>query len=452
MSIRRYLVLILLSVITLVTFIAAIQGYKASMDRASKLFDVELSDVAQTLAVIPVAQPTSSLATQGELAFQLWQDKALVLKTDNAPVSKISDFTHGFSEQNFNGQRWRILVKHVPDTRRWVMVAQPLKKRFLLAEEVILSAVTPIIIAIPLLTLLISFAIRQGLKPLTDLNNQLKSKKANDLSLLETHRADNELTPIVGTLNQLFERLSAAFERERHFASDAAHELRTPLSVLKINVFNLANELQGDSQALQDLASSVDRMAHVVDQILTLNRTSPEQISIDSEAVDIKALMQECIADIYPEIANRAQDISLQCDDIILTGNKFSLGVLLQNLITNAVKYTPSGGEIRVSASVNNAQVTILVEDTGPGIKAQEFERVFNRFYRVGGDQHKSAIIGCGLGLAIVKHIVDLHQGSIALSKSNKLKGLKVCVTLPQSAVMGDIKSSMEQDAGQLHG
>ena len=500
MSIRRDLILILLSVITLVTFIAAIQGYKASMARASDLFDNELSLLAQSLTVLaptvhtptvstqtkdknvihvpevtqnstlntgissvisPIIIPTPNSNFNSTIAFQLWQGKQLRLKTHNAPDQTMSQpingsFVEGFYEDNFLGQRWRTLIKRFEYQQKmyWIIVAQPIKRRFELAEDVILTAVTPIIIAIPFLALLIWFAIQQALKPLTHLTQELTSKKANDLSLLSTRSQTSELTPVIQTLNHLFQRLEAAFERERRFASDAAHELRTPLSVLKINLHNLQNEIapylsdvqvpttQSSSSeassletklpAMKSLVQSVERMAHVVDQILMLNRTNPEQVRIDSKKVNFKALIAQTISELYPEINQRKQSISFNSDDVSLYGNEFSLHTLTQNLIANASKYTPESGEIIVSTQQDEGSLSLIVEDSGPGIKEEEYHRVFNRFYRVGGDQHNSSIIGCGLGLSIVQHIAQLHHAKITLSQSATLLGLKVCVVFPQ--------------------
>jgi two-component system sensor histidine kinase QseC len=460
MSIRRYLVLVLLSVITLVTFIAAIQGYRASMERASNLFDAELSSLAQTLQVIKpkqernVSQLSQVIAVEqsADIAFQLFYNNQLMLRTSNAPelaMSRYIDnhFITGFSENNFKGQRWRTLVKKskikiTPESgiqnndnqktvTQWVIVAQPLNRRFELAEEVILSAVAPIVIAMPFLALIIWFAIRRALRPLTQLTLELTDKKANDLSLLSTKNQTGELAPVVRTLNHLFERLAAAFERERRFASDAAHELRTPLSVLKINVHNVKNESNEQLLSMEQLVGSVDRMAHVVDQILTLNRTNPEQISIESEAINLKSLVVQVISDLYPEINKREQSISLESDDVHLMANAFSLHILIQNLISNASKYTPEHGQVLVKILAHDDSLILTVEDSGPGISEEERQRVFNRFYRVGGDQHHSAVIGCGLGLSIVKHIAMLHNAEIKLSKSESLSGLKVTVIFP---------------------
>jgi two-component system sensor histidine kinase QseC len=458
MSIRRYLVLILLSIITLVTFLAAIQGYKASMTQANNLFDEQLQIIGKTLLATSAIYNKSAFESPASkatvipsdhIAYQLFSNETLLLRTNNAPQMLLTDLPSGFTDLNFLGQRWRVFIETTKEQlpQKRVLVAQPLEQRFSLAEDVILSAVTPIILVIPVIALFIFMAIRQALKPLTFLRRELSEKKINDLSKLSSQTSTKELQPVIHTLNLLFERLSSAFIRERHFASDAAHELRTPLSVLKINVHNLqmtqSEKLDNDGQvSLMQLGQSVDRMAHVVDQILTLNRTNPDQLTMAVTQLELQALLQQVISDLYPEIMKHQHDISLESQVSTIYANEFALLTLVKNLIGNACKYTPNGGQILVKTRVNEQSFTLIVEDSGPGIEQSEYDRVFDRFYRVGGDSHQSTVVGCGLGLAIVQHIVKLHQGKITLAKSTQLNGLKVSITFPQKAQSSNMKLS----------
>ncbi len=437
MSIRRYLVLILISIITLITFIAAIQGYKASMKKASDLFDAQLHSVASTIIALEAHQPLINVTDKAALAFQIWRNKQLLLATSNTPTEAIAPFKQGFSENNFDGIRWRVYTKKSPIDNRWVMVAQPIKPRFELAENVILSAVIPIVLTIPLLIFIISVVVGRGLKPLTQLTKQLTKKKVNDLSKIKVKQSSEELVPVIETLNHLFQQLESAFEREKRFAADAAHELRTPLSVLKINSHNLQIELGNENPAIDNLVASVDRMAHVIDQILLLNKTNPEQFSADFSTINLTANCQQIIAQLYPEINARQQQIELHASEAYIAGNDFAIATLLQNLISNASKYAPEQGHILVTIEKQSSAVTLIVEDSGKGIDESELSKVFDRFYRVGGDRHNPQITGCGLGLAIVKHIVQLHNAKITLAKSPKLQGLMVTVVF----------SSAEQDS-----
>jgi two-component system sensor histidine kinase QseC len=443
MPIRRYLVLMLLSIITLVIFVSAIQGYKASMRKAESVFDNELISLAQVITAVKLPKGVITHPATSNFAYQIVLDNQVVTRSDNAPNTLINALNTGFKETNFLGKRWRTYTDKIADnsaTNTWVIIAQPLKQRFDLAEGIILSAVTPIILVMPLLALIISLAVRQGLKPLTFLTRALKNKKANDLSPL-TVSSSTELAPVIETLNELFLRLSLSFEREKQFASDAAHELRTPLSVLKINVYNLQQSfndvilVNSDKNStapsvlpFQQLEQSVERMAHVVDQILTLNRTNPEQILDESAVLNLQELLQESISELYPYIASRGHDIELNSAPLNILGNRFAIGILLKNLLANAAKYTPDNGKILVSCLQDKNKLILRVEDSGPGIAPEEYSRVFDRFYRVGGDSHNSKVIGCGLGLSIVKHIVELHQANISLSRSKAMFGLCVKV------------------------
>jgi two-component system sensor histidine kinase QseC len=431
MSIRRYLIFILLSVITLVTFAAALQGYRSSMEKATTVFDDELLSIAHTISTLEPKNPLNQMPQDANLAFQIWQNNEAILRTDNSPVVPIADFTDGFSERNFGGQRWQTYSRFFASQNKWVMVAQPLSRRFELAEQVILAAVTPLIISIPLLALMIFWVVSRGLHPLTELSAALRAKKTDDFRPIVVSHPPNELVPVLHTLNQLFERLDATFSREKRFASDAAHELRTPLSVLKINAHNLALELSAlplDSLNMGNLNQGVERMSHVVDQILLLNRTNPEQYSSSFTKLELTHLCQTVIASLYPQIQAKRQEIELLGKANSILGDKFSLEILLQNLISNACKYTPAGGHIRVVLNNENANSGFCVEDSGPGIAESEYRRVFERFYRIGGDRHNSNVIGCGLGLAISKHIAELHGTTLELGKSKDLGGLSVTV------------------------
>lgn len=481
MSIRRYLVLTLFSVLTLITFIAAIQGYKVSMSRAEKQFDQQLLDIAHTLLAVQntSVQTTTSqnslplnvnssnkthqtieVLQQGSFAFQVWKNDTLLIKSNNAPDHLIINSVlslnkeQNFSEVNFLDERWRVLalsneISLASSPSIIVIVAQPLQTQFALAQELILAAVTPMIIAIIILSFLIYMIITQGLKPLHQLRRELSNRNTNDFSPLKLDVSNTELADIIETLNQLFSRLDAAFQRERHFAEDAAHELKTPLSVLKINVHNITQDftkrlssnnkqvtkneiLRFDS--IKELASSVDRMGHVIDQILNLNRSNTAQIVNGSASFNLNSLLQQVIADLYSDILKKEQTIELDSDDIYLCAHEFSVHLLAVNLISNANKYTPLGGTIKVSVKVidenkEDRRILLCVEDSGVGIDTKEYSRVFDRFYRIGGDQHNSSTLGCGLGLTIVKHIADVHGAKIELSPSSSLNGLKIVVS-----------------------
>ncbi|MBV1932292.1 MAG: sensor histidine kinase N-terminal domain-containing protein [Porticoccaceae bacterium] len=459
-SIRLYLVIVLLSTICLVNFVAALHGYRSSMAQADKLLDRQLTDSANLLAKLEFTdigrqdsrdfETLSSETRHPQLIypqtmmFQIWQGGRLLERSSNAPQALILPLELGFHIKNHQGLHWRILVQQSDDTpadaSRWIIVGQSADAYTTLIEGVIFQSIWPIIWVLPILGVAIWLIVGLGLRPLRQLAKLLEQRKTDELSPLQASGYPGELTTLVESTNSLLTRLSEAFEREKRFASDAAHELRTPLAVLKVNLHNIAEEVGIDNASLQELEASVDRMGHSIEQILALYRLTPDKFYSTLSWVDISALARESIAELYPKCQNKNQQITLDAQPQKIECDAFAISTLLRNLIDNASKYTPTGGSIAVSVSfqnqaqnqqAQNQQVIVAVEDSGPGIPHASLERVFDRFYRVGGDHHSSGVVGCGLGLSIVEHIVHLHHGQIELGQSKELGGLRVSVVLP---------------------
>lgn len=437
-SIRRYLVTILIAVLTLTSFLAALQSYRHSISRSDLLFDQDLVLLASSL--LPQFQPQTQTASE-LLVVQVWQGDTLKYKSQQAPATRINA-PLGFSEQNFSGQRWRTYVSQPESVSAItqplsIIVAQPLKQRQELADEVVLASIYPVVLSLPLQALLIWLVVSKGLQPLRRLTQQLSSKKADDLTPVQLPEIPQEMTQMLVTTNQLLQRLDSAFVREKRFASDVAHELRTPLTLLQVTLHNaqqqwLAQGVADPDGMMNALQHGVTRMSQLIEQIMLLNRTNPEHFKAKLQAMDLTALCREIIAELYPQILGKQQQISMEAtDNLMLAADPFALRVLLLNIVGNASKYTPDAGQIRLTLQRLGNTVQIVVEDSGPGIAPEEYSRVFDRFYRVGGDRHQSGTPGSGLGLAIVKEIVGLHHGQLSLGQSTFSSGLKVIVELP---------------------
>ncbi|MCY7295546.1 sensor histidine kinase [Alteromonas sp. a30] len=433
-SITRFLVVIIIAIFTLVTFSAAIRGYKESMLQATTLFDQDLEALAATLSVMRHDSALVPVPNQSHFAFQVWQDEQLVSRTENTTQTAIAAFQGRFTEQNFSGKRWRVLAHHNPEKQQWILVAQSIADRFQVAEQLIIVSMQPLVISIPIIAILVLLLVKAGLRPLKNLSNLLDKKASDDFSQVDVGTTPVELNQVIKTLNSLLNRLGAAFNRERRFASDAAHELRTPLSVLKISLHNLEQALKEANlnlQQTQALEQGVERMGHVIEQILMLNRTNPETLQLRFKPVNLTAVLRQQVGDIYPRLAQKNQHVSVHGDEWKVIGDESALSILVFNLISNCNKYIPDNAEIRLSIMQTTDTVRLVVEDSGPGIAEPEREKVFQRFYRVGGDQHTSNTEGCGLGLAIVKQIADLHHAAITLNRSQTLGGLQVILDFP---------------------
>lgn len=432
MSIQRYLLIVILSVVTLASFGAALQGYKASKTKLNQVFDEEMRSFAIALLHSPIKEASTNAALHSIFPYQIWLKNKLRLKSDNSPEVMITNAERGFSDRSFLGKRWRVFVLVEHDIK--VIVAQPINQRFESVEQVLLEAILPIVYAIPLIGLLVFFAIKRSLKPLTLLSKQLKKKSASDLSPITVKENSEELKPIEQTLNNLLERLNDSFEREKRLSGDAAHELRTPISVLKITAHNLMIAFESnriERKHIDELNENTVRMAHVIEQIIALNRTTPENFEQNKVELDLRELLQGVISDNFEKIEQSQQTISLNAKPVYILGDKFSLEILFDNLIKNANKYSGNNTNIRISVEEYLGNAEVVVEDSGAGIPSEQLEKVFHRFYR--GKQHVET--GSGLGLSIVKHVVDLHNGQIKLMTS-ELGGLKVVITLAKMNAM----------------
>ena len=449
-SIRKYLITILLAAITLVNFLAALHGYRTSMQAADKVFDDKLVQMASLLrsSLAKSTEVTIDNSSEGNssrdntISYQVWRSEQLLTSSHNAPQTVIAPLAPGFYDVNFGGYRWRALTSSLSEDANenadgWIIAAERIDVRFTLAESVIVESVLPIVACLPIIGLIIWFVVGQGLKPLTQLAHQLSEKRSDDLSPIKPKNYTVELNQLVNSVNSLLQRLDATFEREKRFASNAAHELRTPISVLKVHLYNLQKEQQESqpvSATIQHLQQGIERLEHLVEQILTLHRTSQERIASQFSSVRLYELAQQSIGESYPLIDEKVQNVELQGDEeAVINADAFAIKALLNNLVGNASKYTPRGGDIRVTVYNEKKAAKISVEDSGPGIPEAEYDRVFERFYRVGGDRHSSGEEGCGLGLSIVKHIADLHQAQVCLSCSLTLGGLRVDVSFPKS-------------------
>ncbi len=440
-AIRTFLIVVLLSVVCLVNFVAALHGYQRSMQKADQLLAQQLQSTGQLLyrlyQLLPAEPSNQRLAELlGEqFLFQIWRGETLLAHSANAPSTPFATATaRGALKQTryYRGGQWH--YEFIDKPPLLMIIAEPEGLYSALIEEMIIDSILPIIWVLPAIALLVWLIVRRGLAPLRQLARVLHQRSDQDLRPLNDRDYPNEIRTVVTATNQLLHRLDLAFGRERRFAADAAHELRTPLAGLKVNLHNLRRQYSSDSDeadTLLALNASVDRMSHSIEQILALHRFSPEQFESNLERLDLTQLARDTIAECYVMIEQRDQTIGLSGQDCPIYADRFALTTVLRNLIDNASKYTPNGGRVELTVTADEQCATLRIEDSGPGIASAEREAVTDRFYRIGQDRNSSGITGSGLGLSIVKSIVTLHCGEIHLDRSKRLGGLDCRVSLP---------------------
>lgn len=433
-SIRLFLIASIVSTSILFNFVAALQGYQSSMREADTLFDNQMLDLARLVSNLDFSNASAKeLRLGNDLSFQVWGGSQLLAASDNAPPQPLQAFVPGFEYVNFDGHRWRTFTRFEGPLDRWVVVAERTDLRFILAENVVLQSILPLLFGLPIVGLLIWVIVSHGLKPLQQLSNDLKNKGANDLSPMLNSDSRIELDQVVESINGFIGRLNQVMEREKRFSADAAHELRTPMSALKIQLHNLSSEIDTKHETFQQLQDGVDRMQHLIEQLLSLYRATPEQFAKNCELVDLYELTQDQVAGLYPTFEKKKQDIELLGSSLEIRAEKFALETLLSNLLGNANKYTPIGGSVIVRIEDINGETCLSIEDSGPGILDDDKRRVFDRFYRVASQEGSSRPPGCGLGLTIVSHVAELHEARVELKDSSFESGSDFRIYFKQS-------------------
>lgn len=313
-----------------------------------------------------------------------------------------------------------------------IQVAERSALRADFARQIMLRMMLPQGILVLLSTLAIWFGVGIGLRALTAMRREIESRSHVDLSPLDEAGAPAEVQPLVRAMNDLLLRLSAALAAQQRFIADAAHQLRTPVAALKMQA-ELATRQVRDGEAaatLQQLHTAADHAARLVGQLLTLARAEPGSYrSVMRQPVALMSLARDVSGEWVPRALSRGIDLGFDDASVPaeISADPFLIHEMLNNLIDNAIQYTPAGGRVTVRVRPRDGRATLEVEDDGPGIPVEEREKIFERFYRMPG----GAPEGCGLGLAIVREIAQGHQATVAVQPGSGGRGTRMSVTFP---------------------
>ena len=424
---------LLASLLAGVLFVGAAGGwivYRNALAEADAFFDYHLRQTALILRDEPVEYQLAPQFAPAEAAYdfvvQVWSldGVRVYLSRPHAVLPQIT--TLGFATVSTSEGRWRVFG--VQALNRVIQVAQPLAVREQRAAQLALQTLKPFALLLPVLALVIWFAVGHALEPLQRLTALVKARRVDTLDSLPVTHLPDEVQPLVLALNDLLARLSAALERERAFLTDAAHELRTPLTALHLQMGMLARaSSEGErAAAMSTLLTGVQRAIRLVEQLLALARQEPRTSAV-RVPVRLDDLAREVVAELVPLADAGHIDLGVAAaQPVSIAGDPDALRTLLRNLIDNAVRYTPPGG--RVDVTVEAARLTVA--DDGPGIAPEERSRVFDRFYRHPGTEPP----GSGLGLAIVKAIATAHGATVQLAQGPSGKGLAVTVSFAAAA------------------
>lgn len=331
------------------------------------------------------------------VAFQVWHEGALVLRSSNAPLRPMSDVASGLQTLDIDGQRWRVFGARGAEEDIQVFVGEQQKSRNDILWAVIRSMLIPMALALPMLALGGWWAVSRGLDPLRRLSDLLSRRSPQALQPLALANPPAEVLPLLVALNGLFARIATLIESERRFNADAAHELRTPIAAIRAQAQAALGAGDDDAARRHALAGTLagcDRATRLIEQLLLLSRLEANPHA-EPSPVDLAALAQRVTAELAAGALDKQQDIELVAPAVCtVLGDQALLGALLRNLVDNAIRYSPARARVQVRVERRDRAVVLQVHDSGGGLEEADRARLGDRFFRVVG----SGQSGSGLG------------------------------------------------------
>ncbi|MBI1175421.1 MAG: HAMP domain-containing protein [Sideroxydans sp.] len=447
LSIQSRLILLILGSVITFGFLAGYESYKNALHEADETFDAQLVQYAQSLLLVathtdeeqaePMPPPTHKY--EQTLIFQVWSEEhgqpRILLRSNNASVSipdPVPD--EGFSSGKWHGERWHYYREHDESRELEVLVGQNSRARNELAQKVAWHNIEPFLLGLPVLLLVATLAIRYALYPLRKLTAGLRQLSPAQLDPINIRNTPRELTPVIHALNQLLGRIANTIEHERRFTADASHELRTPLAALRaqIQAAQLTTDQAEQRECMNKATQGADRMAHLVEQLLTLSRLDEYSSQAHLEPVDLVEITRACCAEIAPDALSKNIDLAFTPEPCAnISGLPDLLPILLRNLLDNAIRYTSPDGQVTVAVRPANTQhVELEISDNGSGVPDEQLALLGQRFSRL----TPSTTEGVGLGLSIVIRIANIHQAQVGFGRASPQGGLSVKIRFPAAS------------------
>jgi two-component system, OmpR family, sensor histidine kinase TctE len=448
LSLRRGLLLRLGTLMLVFSVLASAVVYRLALRFGDEAYDEWLLDSARSLSQLVQWQSgrvSADLPGSTLQAFVFDAHDRVLFRIDDQQDGLIAGQTllhqPAFGPQDVSyldltvdGQPMRAVqvLRHDlrPGSTVSIMVAETLHKRHRLASRV-LGTVMVLSGILGLLTvLLVRDAITRGLRPLRLLAEIVRLRPHGDLTRLPDAGVAAELRAFTDAINELLGQLGQAVQLQRRFIADAAHQLRTPLAALKVELEHATRESDPalHLQALTQLRAGLDRLSRLANQLLTLARSEPGALARSHfVSIDLYALAQQAAVRFAPRCLSAGIDLGFEGEaHPMVRGDALLLEEALNNLLDNALRYAGPGAEVTVRLTSEASYAQLAVQDNGPGVSTQELPHLAERFHRPSG----SAPGGSGLGLAIVKEIAQLHEGQLLISQREP-HGLNACLSLP---------------------
>ncbi|MBY5440091.1 ATP-binding protein [Rhizobium leguminosarum] len=436
-SIRRTAFIWLAGLMAIIGVCAATTSYFLVRNEASDFLDNQLRQIALYVGDAPPApagRPVGDVPhdPEDDFVIQVWDVAGKPSRLSHPAVDIPQQRSTGFADISTGSDNWRVYTLIAP--YRTVQVSQDMSVRQELATSAALQAALPIIVLIPLSLLTLSWIVDRIMARLNRLAVAVASRDARVDDPVPIDDVPAEVVPFVSSINLLLARLRALLERQRRFISDAAHELRTPLSALQIQIDNLRHDDRDGrfSQRLTELEAGIGRATRLVSKLLRLARYDAHEIAPAPQPIDLVQLALDTVARLTPLAESRQIDLGITCKDKAITiGALADFEVILDNLVENAVRYTPPSGTVDIAVVVAGREARIEIRDTGPGIADEEMPHVFERFFRARPQDSE----GSGLGLSIAKAAAERQGARLALAMREDGPGLVACLIVRMASM-----------------
>jgi signal transduction histidine kinase len=435
-SLRKHLLVWLIPVFLAAAVIATVWTYYMFGSMVSMFMDSQMSVLADSHAAETIGPPslrplTDHHVQKGGLIVQIWDGQGGLLTSSYPSLAAPLQKADGFNDLRIGSQRWRVYTVHA--SGRTVQSIQNLEFRAMVINKQAFQAGLPIALLIPVCAWILWFGACRAMGKIEALARAAAAQDENTISELPTKGVPSEISPFVIAVNRLLTRLRDAFASQRRFVQDAAHELRTPITAMTLQLENLkACPMDAETAAqVSQFEAGLRRTKRLIEQLLRLARQEAPQKADAASNVDLAPFLQELISDLMPCADHRDIDMGLSVDiNATVRANPHELRSLVHNLLDNALRYTPEHGVVDVRLFADGGKVVVEIVDSGPGIPPDLLPRVFDRFFRIEGSDTE----GSGLGLAIAKHAAERNRIDLHLDNRIDRSGVVARVTFADGA------------------
>lgn len=433
-SLRNIAMLWVTILLVVVTCFAILASRALAVIETNKLLDDELQQIVLNAggALSPQTHLLASrMEAENRISVQVWGSDGKAIFENPAAVRVPRQTELGFKDIDFDGKAWRAYT--ATDGQRTAQAAQRWSARTEIANHTALAAAVPVLAALPIAWIFIILGVNALLKRFSKFSLELATRGVEAKDPIVAEKMPKEVVPLIDAMNELIGRHRSAVEQQKRFLSDAAHELRTPLAALQIQIDNFRNQqsVTVKSEIFNELAAGIHRAGAMVRQLMRMARLDDQPENLESRSVDLKDLVVSVVSEFVQPASARNIELEMEIDESLATTvADGDVRFLFTNLIDNAIRYSVAGGNVRVVLCKDGSSTRVEVKDTGMGIPAEALPRIFDRFYRAAPVD----IEGTGLGLAIARKIADRYNFDLSIANRADGKGVCASVVIPAAA------------------